>query len=382
MRARASRGAGTASPRSARPAQLRAAPPRLPLLLLAVALLAAAAAPRAAAAAQFDQPNFAWRAVRSALRTKVPPHWARGPLTLVTAYFDFGTRSKHSTSQYDAWMRNFFPIAPAPMVVFTTEPSLAYLRDLRGPHPTAFVLYGSIWDVPPAGYYRGAFEAQRALDPEADMHFPELYAMWSAKAWFTAAAAAADPFSSEFFVWVDAGVFRTQPFPGWPSLGKVAGALRACGRDDCVLASDVSGSGPGSSPGDGWGDTWTLDLARHELLPGRDSAATLRDSLQGAVYAARAPGMLWFAAEYYSLMHDLLAAGLYAAKEQNLFDLLLVRNYWRLALLPARRLQPACAGVSYYVFQSALAEGGCPMLLDRYEGRLVLNRTGVPLPDA
>ncbi|GBF98035.1 hypothetical protein Rsub_11146 [Raphidocelis subcapitata] len=382
MQPRASRRGGAAAARPAAPRTRRSPPRPLPLLALlaAASLFAAAATPRAAAAAAFNQPSFAWRAVRSALRTQVPPHWARGPLTLVTAYFDFGTRSKHSTSQYDTWLQNFLPTASAPMVCFTTEPSLAYLRELRGAHPTVYVLYGSIWDVPPAGYYRDAFEAQRELDPERQMHFAELYAMWSSKVWFTAAAAAHNPYDSEYFVWIDAGVFRSHSFPDWPSLERVRAALGACGRDDCVLASDVSGSGPGSKPGDGWGDRWALDLARHELFPGRDRESTLKDSLQGAVYAGRAAGMLWWAHEYYALMHDLLASGLYASKEQNLFDILMVRNYWRVVMLPARRLQPKCFTVSYFAFQGALSQGGCALMLERYEGAVVLNRTQLALP--
>ena len=46
------------------------------------------------------------------------------------------------------------------------------------------------------------------MDPEYNLHCPELYAIWTAKVWMVHETAKANPFHSERFFWVDIGAFR------------------------------------------------------------------------------------------------------------------------------------------------------------------------------
>lgn len=326
--------------------------------------------------------HFGWRALRSAIRAHIKPHLsATHKVTLVTAFFDLGSRSKHKPTEYTQWIGNFFPKVATPMVVFTSESLVSNLRELRGSLPAVFDAYSSVWDLPPAAHYHAALMDQVSLDPEKGMHYPELYAIWSSKVWFMMAAAAHNPFSSQYFVWVDAGVFRGRSFPHWPSVGKLDRVFESCGRDDCVLLSDVAQSA--NSDETDWGAHWAIDPVPHVAFHGRDKIEGLRDYLQAAVFAAKPPGVLWWGVEYYALMHDYIRNGVFAGKEQNVFDALMVRNFWRVALLPERRLRRACGMDIYLAFQGALAdkgESGCDIQLERYQGRLEMNRTRAILP--
>jgi hypothetical protein len=330
--------------------------------------------------------HFGWRAIRSAARTKIPRHRSvTSKVTLVTAFFDLGARSKHKPAEYSAWLANFLPHVETPLVVFTTASMLGTLRGSRGARPSIYVTYDSLWDVPPARHYRADFEKQHALDPEKHMHYPELYALWSSKVWFAFTAAAHNPFSSQYFMWIDAGVFRSKSYSKWPSPRKLETALNACGRDDCILLSDVSQSA--NSDETHWGSNWTVDPGPHQAFHGRDKLEGLRDQLQGAVFAGRGSAMVWWTLGYYSVMHDHVQHGVFAGKEQNIFDDLMVRNFWRVVLLPERRLRTKCrrpdtahgAMDIYYAFQAALAEPSdapakCQLELEMYKGTINIQR--------
>jgi hypothetical protein len=57
------------------------------------------------------------------------------PVTIISAYYPLNV-SKHSSSQYDEWMANFFPYVSAPIVLYSPPGgALARIRELRGDLP-------------------------------------------------------------------------------------------------------------------------------------------------------------------------------------------------------------------------------------------------------
>lgn len=345
-----------------------AAPLLLPLMMLA--LLPPHAAPYAAGTSGELPEQYGWEALRSVMSVAVPPH-GLGPdfsseVTVVTAYFQL-TKSKFTHTRYQGWLRTMLAHVSNPMVVFTTPSDEPELRAMRGALPTVYITYASLWDVPPAAHLRSLFVEQHKIDRERAHHSPELYAIWDAKPWFTAAVAAANPFRSRFFMWADAGSFRSRPFETWPDPGRVAAALAACGAADCVLLGAVTNRWPAVA----------VDPAARAPLVG--------DMIEGGFYAATRAGMAWWAYEFYSLLHEYASRGIFVGKDQTMFNMLAVKFHWRVAMLAAYRSTPACGGNPWFAFQHLVAPpnatgGVCTLAVEAYRGSINVTRGPLPTP--
>lgn len=123
------------------------------------------------------------------------------PVTLVTAYFNFNNRAKHSVTEYKVWAERFFGHINAPVVLHTTLDLRPQFEQMRGSKPTSFVIHADVWQLPCLAGKRAALERQHELDPEWTMHHPELYFVWDSKPCLLAAAASSDPFGSQYFFW-------------------------------------------------------------------------------------------------------------------------------------------------------------------------------------
>lgn len=155
--------------------------------------------------------------------------------TLVTALYRFA--SKHSYSEYLSWSRGFLQ-ARSNLVVFTTDELLPTLRLTRRQLcgidcPTIWrTEFNSPLELPIfKNISQGQWRAQLEKDPERMIHRDyQLYGVWLGKAGFLKLVALENPFGSAFFLWVDIGIFRTEPFLSnthvWPSLTAVKAALQ------------------------------------------------------------------------------------------------------------------------------------------------------------
>ncbi|CAF1118277.1 unnamed protein product [Adineta steineri] len=141
--------------------------------------------------------------------------------TVVAAYFPMA-KSKHSPAEYLSWLENLLSFCESPMVIFTSNDyrsALTELRYRRGPLPTHFVVdYASPLEMPPIKRLKTTFEEQLSMDPERNYHTVELYAIWSAKSFMLNYSAHINHFRSDFFLYVDAGSFRSKEyrFTKWP----------------------------------------------------------------------------------------------------------------------------------------------------------------------
>lgn len=130
--------------------------------------------------------------------------------TLVTAFYNFGNRSKHSEEEFKTWNERFFSLNDS-MVVYTDLHSidtLVRLR-LRSRGCTLFLLRAitgsELWN-------RYDWRAQYELDPEKNIHATELYVLWNQKSLWLSEAAVLNPFEGSHFFWADAGQFRDEDF--------------------------------------------------------------------------------------------------------------------------------------------------------------------------
>lgn len=135
-------------------------------------------------------------------------------VTVVSAYYPI--QSKFPPEQYLDWIRLFWPHNEANLVFFTSPQMTDTVRGILEGRPgktclvtipfaelTAFrSLHPQVW--------MKTWES----DPEKGRHTPELYGLWYEKKEFVRRAIEMNPFSSEKFVWCDAGICRTAEWVG------------------------------------------------------------------------------------------------------------------------------------------------------------------------
>jgi hypothetical protein len=131
--------------------------------------------------------------------------------TIVTAFYPI--KSKFPLTQYVQWATQFLQLK-APIVLFTT-PGLVYLfKAIRGDRPIQ-IIEMPFAELDTWRLYQEKWKAHHALDPEKDIHSPELYAVWAQKAFFVERTISINPFNTEYFFWCDIGAFRD------PSISRV-----------------------------------------------------------------------------------------------------------------------------------------------------------------
>jgi hypothetical protein len=218
--------------------------------------------------------------------------------TVVSAYYPI--KSKFGTDKYVKWMLDFWPKTKHPLVFFT-DPSLQFvmqdmLKDRTAPTKVVglpFQELGALQKLPPS-----VWGSTHLIDPERDIHSPELYAIWYEKKEFVLRAIQLNPFGSEHFVWCDAGICR---YPDWvpylqnfprlelfPSGDKML-VLRVAPFDDC--------------PPDSFG------------IRGDFSKQT---SVGGGILAARREGWLAWSRHYDDMFLRYILAGRFVGKDQNI----------------------------------------------------------------
>jgi hypothetical protein len=130
-------------------------------------------------------------------------------LTCVSCFFR--VKNKHDT-KYNEWFKNSLAIN-CPYVIFVDEESIELIKVCRGDLPTFYITCKM------EDFHMYQFKDKMITDPH---HCPsvELNMIWNEKIFFIKRALMLDPFQSEWFAWVDAGicVYRdnkppSRPFP-------------------------------------------------------------------------------------------------------------------------------------------------------------------------
>lgn len=125
--------------------------------------------------------------------TQRKPH--RMSATVVTAFYPL-SRSKHGVTKYMTWIQNFCK-NPCSLVVFTDAATAPTIQAARGELPTHVIVKEfHLFNVTSPRMMR-FWTRQHAIDPEARIHNPELYAVWAMKQECVRLAIDANPFGSE-----------------------------------------------------------------------------------------------------------------------------------------------------------------------------------------
>jgi hypothetical protein len=133
-------------------------------------------------------------------------------VTVVTAYYDIP--GKHKSTKYKTWFSNFSFLNPqCPLVIFSTGSSLTWIRTLLNRRDPSRV---QIIDLPMEQFtlypYFSHLQYKHQMDPEKDIHSPELYLVWNEKPHFIQRAIQLSTFypafNSKYFCWMDCGMIR------------------------------------------------------------------------------------------------------------------------------------------------------------------------------
>jgi hypothetical protein len=123
---------------------------------------------------------------------------------LVTAYYPIPT-GKHSPSEYDQWIRNFFASVTCPTICFCPQSIYENYKHYET-ETTKFIVREFSTFEAASQKQMVAWKSLHETDPERHLHSPELYAIWSAKQEFVLEAMALQ--DADTYVWCDIGCFR------------------------------------------------------------------------------------------------------------------------------------------------------------------------------
>jgi hypothetical protein len=142
------------------------------------------------------------------------------PSTVVTCYFRLN--SKHTSSNYNAWIPNMLSTLDA-MVVFTEPALVDTIRSLRQHALNATVVVSMrLEDLPIAQLCAAQYPSpslfwqhQLDIDPERLVHKSyRLFWIWLSKTWFVIQATRHNFFQSDFFMYSDIGCYRNRKYYG------------------------------------------------------------------------------------------------------------------------------------------------------------------------
>jgi hypothetical protein len=222
-----------------------------------------------------------------------------GEPTVVSAYYPIP--SKFPPELYWKWIREFWPETTCPLVFFTDPIYASLVKSYFAFRPKTRIVALPFHEL---NAFRSVgsqiWKEQHALDPEKEIHSPELYSIWYEKKEFVLRAIAENPFQSDRFIWCDAGICR---YPEWMPEVRTFGLYREkipAGRmlllivkpfrkEDCVIKRD-------GIPGD-----FTQEVR-----------------LGGGILASDVAGWNRWSKAYDAMLERYIRAGRFAGKDQNL----------------------------------------------------------------
>jgi hypothetical protein len=132
------------------------------------------------------------------------------PVTVVTAYFNVGAKSKHDEHKFLDWNSRFFLLADD-MVIFTDVLTSEVIFEARKSSPGCTIIFEQqLFETELSKHLD--WNAQHSKDVERHIHSPELYIIWNQKSLWLAEVASSNPYRSDLFFWADSGQFRDDAF--------------------------------------------------------------------------------------------------------------------------------------------------------------------------
>lgn len=276
--------------------------------------------------------------------------------TIVTAFFFFA-KSKHSLDDYKQWLENFFRYTENPMVIFTSKEMLPLVNNLRTAYSKGMCQsnkncyatmiitdFNSPWEIPPIKSIKDALMTQLNLDPEKEIHSPDLYAVWNAKAWMLQYVTEQNPFRSRYFLWIDAGAFRTENyrFGRWPNQERAVQIFER-DRPHKVLLSLIN---PFSK------EVCTKLQNRMAAYDVEQGPLKL-NLIQGGIIGGSSESIRWWSDIYYKTLRIYVRKKWFVGKDQQTMNALALAHPDRINIILTFKLQ---CGDQWFVFGPLFAD--------------------------
>lgn len=153
------------------------------------------------------------------------------PITAVSGYWN--VTNKHKTSFTDSWLSNALRIS-CPYVIFSDKTQMKMLKECREGLSTIFCER----EIKEFQTYK--FYDSIQTHP---IHVPskELQCIWNEKLFFLREVSRTNPYNSEWFIWIDAGIFLyREKLP--PSIPFCSEKLKTLPKDKLIFTSSCSPS--------------------------------------------------------------------------------------------------------------------------------------------
>jgi hypothetical protein len=211
--------------------------------------------------------------------------------TFVTAYFDIP--SKHSRQEYEKWISNQGNTC---LLIFTDAPELWAVAG-------QMIIHTSLRDEGRALNMSSEFwNKQRLTDPESMIHkSPWLYIIWNLKPYFISTAVRLNPFSSEYFFWIDAGYTRT------PKIGNARSLVPVLKNNNTVYFMLIE------------------HFTRQEMI-GNFQYTTGMDRIAGNMFGGHGSAVRSWSSLYYTVFNEYVKKGWFVGKDQNIMNTLCVEH--------------------------------------------------------
>ena len=226
-------------------------------------------------------------------------------VTTISSYFLL-KKSKHNEKKYNKWIENFFLSVSSPLVLFTDNKSIDYnLLKLRQNQTTLLYIYESHWDILKEielkrnkKYTFKYLNEQHKLDPEKNIHNPNLYLIWNMKSYITNKIAQSNPFKSSVFIYTDSGAWRDKPLLNWPNIT----FTKQISND--ILKNKIL-----------FGQITNSNLERSNSFP-------LVDIIEGTFFIGSKQALDNFEYDFWNLHDQRLEKDLFIGKDQTIMNLI------------------------------------------------------------
>lgn len=243
------------------------------------------------------------------------------PATVVSAYYQLRTK-KWTNNQYKVWIEQFLSL-PTFLIFFTSkelEPWILKCREKYNSKTFIIVLPEEEW-TSTTKFPTGFWESQHEIDPEKNLHSPELYKVWYEKKEFVKRAIKLNPWNHNDFVWTDAGICREPQLIPFLQDFPVADRIPI----DRILMNNTS------------------------PFTRRDESSLIRgkERIGAGIFAASVPVWNWFIQEYDIVLEKYIQQNIFCGKEQDIVSSLVLLNKDKVSLLDVK---PITINKWFYLF--------------------------------
>lgn len=221
--------------------------------------------------------------------------------TIVTGYFQLKI-SKASHTTYAEWMRNMLVI-DNPMVIFCDEQSRSFIEENRSDKKEKTVIIITRFNEFHSYKYINTYLENYKIDSEQTRgHTPFLYMIWAEKSHFLKRAIELNPFSTDYFLWVDIGCFRVpnSDYITWPNPKRIA----ELDKNKVLLLSVVAFTEP------------ELACQTKESLP----SFQFSNRIGGTIFGGGKDILLKWHDLYYDMLEHFISIGRFIGKDQSIMN--------------------------------------------------------------